>query len=107
MPEPYFRVQAALGGNTVELSEDPLRPGELLLTADAGTRVRVRLDEEKAARMATALLAWYGWREKPAQSHDTIRDETFDLADRLPVARDTVTEYRDGLVYSFAADPEV
>lgn len=89
MPEPYFRVQAALGGNTVELSEDPLRPGELLLTADAGIKVRVRLDEVRSARLGAALYRWYA------------RPETHQAPG------DTVTEYRDGLVYSFAADPEV
>lgn len=92
MPEPYFRVQAALGGNTVELSEDPLRPGELLLTADAGTRVRVRLNESRAGFLADALSRWYADREADAvHAHQG----------------DTIIQYRDGAGWTFSADPEV
>jgi hypothetical protein len=59
MGQPYFRTTAALGGNSIDLGEDPLRPGELMLTAESGVKVRVRLDEQKAVEVAAALTNWY------------------------------------------------
>lgn len=88
MLDPYFVVEGT-SGNAVELSEDPLNPGELLLTADAGTKVRVRLDEPRAARLGAALYRWYA------------RPETHDA----PV--DSITQYRDGQAYSFTTPTEV
>lgn len=99
MPEPYFKTDGApvagVAANSFELVEDALRPGELVaVSTTGGLTVRVRLDEARAVRTATALIAWYHAR--------SIVEE-----DVVPADADIVTQYRDGLVYSFASDPEV
>lgn len=102
MPEPYFYTDATpvagTAGPNLVLSEDPLRPGELMLSASAGATVRVRLDEDRAVKLATALIAWY-------HAEAILNEEEADAV--RTHQGDTVTQYRDGLVYSFAADPEV
>lgn len=104
MPEPYFHTDAApvagTSGPELDLVEDPLRPGELLVQASypKGVSIRVRLDEARAVRTATALIAWY-------HAEAILKEEEADAV--RTHQGDTVTQYRDGLVYSFAADPEV
>lgn len=89
MSRPYFVIEGTHNGSAVELSADPLNPQELLLTADAGTKVRVRLNEAKAGRLADALNHWYG---------SGVSEEG---------AGDTILQFRDGMAYSFTAPPEV
>ncbi len=93
MARPYFVVEGT-SGSAVELWPDPTRPGELLLTANAGTKVRVRLDEEKSIRLGAALNRWYGNGPEETITQDTV-------------ANDTILEFRDGQVYSFTSPPEV
>jgi hypothetical protein len=85
----YFSIEGVNGRAGALLREDPSRPGELLLVADAGTVVRVQLSEETSHKLGAALHRWYARPE--------TRDEP----------QDTVTQYRDGMVYSFTAPREV
>lgn len=95
--EPYFKMDAGFrdsGAVTVELMEDPLNPGGLMLEAAGGRGViRLRLPEEKAVRLSTAIFAWYNRPETVATDEE--------------VATDIITEFRDGIAYSFTAPPEV
>jgi hypothetical protein len=84
----YFSTEGVNGRSGALLREDPTRPGELLLVADAGTVVRVQLDEDRAVKLGWALLRWY--------IHPESREEP----------QDTITQYRDGMVYGFTAPPE-
>jgi len=108
--DPYF-VAEGTNGNSVELNEDPLRPGELLLTADGGTRVRVRLDEHTAVELADAVHRWYDTSYVTAHSFGgriaVVSDNPGGAtATDEEVAEDVVTQYRDGMVYSFNSPPE-
>lgn len=113
MAEPYFTTTAAMGGNMLELWEDPLRPGELMVVAESGVTVRVRLDEEKATQMAAALVGWYDTSYVEVRTfsgggvHQVIPfHPEGKVATDEEVAEDVTTQYHDGLVYSFTNPPE-
>lgn len=55
---PYFRMETSRSVS-LELGEDPLADGDLVLTADAGIKVRVPLTEAAANALADSLVRWY------------------------------------------------
>lgn len=82
----YFRMETSRAVS-LELDEDPLSDGDLILTADAGVKVRVPLTDESAHFLADALVRWYASPmaddKKPSKPPSKPEDITPEQARKL------------------------